>query len=396
MRKWKTLLSAIAMMLAVGMFTQTAYAAEEATVHEVDDITDVSSLTPDVYEVGAGNYENSVKFHLDKAGYVYVAAGSDVCYEGWGNLGSIEYFAVYTDASCKNLVNGDQSEAVWAEEFKIKKLCLEAGDYWVYFAKGNEPDDDYDVESTGEFALTVAVQYLDVAGNKNTTKEKAAKLDTNEDEAGFLSATTRTAWFSFDVASDNTVVNIGASIENAFEGEQKYNMEECTGVTIYNSKNSFVSAFNIDNTYNTMKKSELLTLKKGTYYIKVTGNNAYDDWGDLYTFERDNMGKINLHVVAVEPVAVAKWKNTKGLKAKLTYKKQDNVESYEIQYSTDVNFEKDVKKKEAGSETTKVTFKNLAKNNIYYVRVRAWEYDALEEETFAGAWGAVKKVKITK
>lgn len=395
MKKFKFLFSVLVMALAVGLFSQTACAEEVATVHEVDDITDTSGLSPDVYQVEAGKYTNSAKFHLDQAGYVYVAGSSNVCYEGWGALGTIEHFAVYTDANCKNLVKGDRSEAVWLDEFKVKKLCLEAGDYWVYFAKGNNDGDDYDVESTGEFALTVAVQYLDIAGSKNTTKAKAAKIAVDEDEAGFLSNTTRNAWFAFDVKSDNTVVNIGASLENAFEGEEKY-IPDYTGVTVYNSKNKVIDAFSIDSNYNSTVASKVLTLKKGTYYIKVTGDSAYDGWGDMYTLDRGNMGKVNLHVTTISKVSVSSWKNNASKKAQVVYKNLDGAEGYEIQYSTDKSFSKGVKTKKVNDKTLKATFSKLTKNKTYYVRVRAWKYDVLEENKLYGNWSAVKKVKITK
>ncbi len=395
MKKLKILFSALAFVLAVGLFSQTAYAAETATVHEVEDITDTSGLEPDVYQVEAGEYTNSAYFHLDKAGYVTVTGYSNVCYAS-NNLGTIEHFAVYTDENCKNMVVGDKVVAIWENGTHTKKLCLEAGDYWVYFAKENSEDSaDYDANSTGEFALTVAVQYLDLAGSKNTTKAKAAKVEVDEDVAGFLSNTTRTAWFAFDVKSDNTVVNIGASLENAFEGDDKYT-PDYTGVTVYNSKNKVIDAFNIDSNYNSTVASKVLTLKKGTYYIKVTGDSAYDGWGDLYTLDNGVMGKVNLHITTVSKVSVSSWKNSASKKAQVTFKKLAGAEGYEIQYSTDKSFSKGVKTKKVNAKTVKATFSKLTKSKKYYVRVRAWKYDVLDENKLYGNWSAVKSVKIAK
>lgn len=395
MKQFKGLLAVLTIVLAVGMLTQTAYAAEDATVHEVDDITDVSGLEPDVYQVEAGEYSNSAYFHLDEPGYVAVIGSSDVC-SGSNNLGTIEQFAVYTDEDCRNMVVGDKVEAVWEYGTKTKKLCLEAGDYWVCFAKENSEDSaEWDAESTGEFALTVAVQYVDVVGSKNTTKAKAAEVDVDKDVAGFLSGTTRTAWFAFDVSSDNTVVNIAASLENAFEGDDKYELDY-TGVTVYNSKNKVVDTFNLDKVYNNAVASKVLTLKKGTYYIKITGDNAYDDWGEMYTLEYNNMGKVNLHIITVGKVSVSSWKNSASKKAQVAFKKLAGAEGYEIQYSTDKSFSKGVKTKKTNAKTVKATFSKLTKNKTYYVRVRAWKYDALEEDKLYGTWSSVKKVKITK
>ena len=43
----------------------------------------------------------------------------------------------------------------------------------------------------------------------------------------------------------------------------------------------------------------------------------------------------------------------------------------------------------------KATISKLKKGNTYYVRVRAWDYDAADEKLY-GNWSAVKSVKITK
>ena len=396
MKKFKLLLPILALILTIGFFTQTTYAAETIPVNEVDDISDISGIEPIVYQVEAGTYSNSVHFQLDKPGYVAISGSSNVCADGWGNLGTIEHFAVYTTESCKTIAVGDTVEPVWADEFKTKHLCLDAGDYWVYFAKENtENSAEYDTISTGEFSLSVAVQYLDVAGSKNTTKANAAKIAVDKSEAGFLSGTTRTAWFAFDIASNNTVVNIGASIENAFEGDEKYELDY-TGVTVYNSKNKVIDAFNLECKYNSAIASKVLTLNKGTYYIKVTGDNAYDIWGDQYALDYKNMGKVNLYVTTVKKVTVSSWKNTASKKAQVVFKKLSDAMGYEIQYSTDKNFSKGVKTKKVNAKTLKVTFNKLAKNKTYYVRVRAWKYDALEENKLYGTWSTVKKVKITK
>lgn len=52
-----------------------------------------------------------------------------------------------------------------------------------------------------------------------------------------------------------------------------------------------------------------------------------------------------------------------------SWTKDKNASSYEIQYSTDSSFKKDVKKLTASSNTTKKTVKNLKKGKKYYVRI---------------------------
>lgn len=392
MKKWKTLLSALAIALALGMFTQTAYAAE-TTVHKVDDIEDVSGLTADVYQVGTGKYEETIKFHLDKPAYVCVKGSSDVATDFY-NLGTIEHFAVYTDEACTNRVLGDKVEAIWFEGVKEKFLCLDAGDYWVKVAKENREDSaEYDAVSSGEFTLTVAAQYLNVDGTKNTSKAKAQKIDVNTDVTGFLSSTTRNSWFRFDIKTDNTIVNFGMSLKNAFEGKEGYE-PDYTGFIVYDSKDNIIANWNIESEYNNTALTDTYTFKKGTYYVKITGDNAWDDWGDLYKLEVNNKGVVNLHVTAVEVPAVKSWKNTGKSKAKVTYNKATLPEGYEVQYATESDFS-DAKVQKVKAKKAKAAISKLKKGETYYVRVRAWSYDVFDEVVY-GNWSAAKSVKITK
>ncbi len=392
MKKIKVLLSALALVLILGMFTQTAYAAE-TTVHEVDDIEDVSGLTSDVYQVGTGEYNEVIKFHLDKPAYVYLKGYSNVAVE-FNNLGTIEHFAVYTDETCINRVLGDRVEPIWFEETKEKFLCLDAGDYWVKVAKENVEDSaEYDAESSGQFALTVAAQYLDVDGTKNTTKSKAQKIGVNTDVTGFLSSTTRNAWFTFDVKTDNTVVNFGMSLKNAFEGKEGYE-PDYTGFTVYDSKDNIVASWNVASEYNNTVLTDTYTFKKGTYYVKFSGDSAWDDWGDLYELEVNNKGVVKLRVTAVEVPTVKSWKNTGKSKAKVAYNKVSSPEGYEVQYATASDFS-DAKVVKVKSNKAKAAISKLKKGSTYYVRVRAWSYDTFDDVVY-GNWSAAKSVKITK
>ena len=396
MKKWKVLLSAIAMMLAVGMFTQTAYAAEDATVHKVDDISDVSGLTADVYQVGEGKYEETIKFHLDKPAEVYLKGSSNVATDFY-NLGTIEHFAVYSDEACTNMVSGDKDEAIWFEEVKEKFLSLDAGDYWVKVAKANEEGDwtseEDDAKSSGQFTLIVAAQYLDVDATKNTSKTKAQKISVNKDVTGFLSSTTRNSWFTFDVKTDNTIVNFGMSLKNAFEGKEGYE-PDYTGFIVYDSKDNIVANCNIESEYNNTVFDGTYAFKKGTYYVKFTGDSAWDDWGDLYELEVNNKGVVNLHVTAVEVPTVKSWKNTGKSKAKVAYNKVTLPEGYEVQYAANSDFS-DAKITKVKANKAKAAISKLKKGSTYYVRVRAWSYDVFDEVVY-GNWSAVKSVKITK
>jgi len=87
---------------------------------------------------------------------------------------------------------------------------------------------------------------------------------------------------------------------------------------------------------------------------------------------------------------VGELKLTKGKKRfKATWKKLDNVNGYQIQYSLKKNMKK-AKIKNVSASKSKVTIKKLKKKKTYYVRVRA--YKNIKGNKYFGAWS--KKVKV--
>lgn len=85
-------------------------------------------------------------------------------------------------------------------------------------------------------------------------------------------------------------------------------------------------------------------------------------------------------------------KNVKGKKLFVKWKKDKNAKGYQISYSTNKKFKKNMKIK----DITKTTFtvKKLKKKKTYYVRVRA--YTLSNGKKVYGKWSSVKKVKIKK
>ena len=105
----KSLLAGLVMALAIVFLPQSVLAADQIPTTVVEDITDVQSVTSTNFQVGTGDYSNTVQFTLDKPAYVYVSAYSTVCLENyWTVLGTIEEFGVYSDENCSNLLLGDQ------------------------------------------------------------------------------------------------------------------------------------------------------------------------------------------------------------------------------------------------------------------------------------------------
>jgi hypothetical protein len=131
-----------------------------------------------------------------------------------------------------------------------------------------------------------------------------------------------------------------------------------------NSKMDSVS-FEIDNSndsymageYGHKKGSKNYTYKfaKGTYYLSFDGS-----YTGVYKF-------------TLRPTSVTLQKQTPSkTSAKITWKKGTG-KGYEIQYSTNSKFKKNVKvKRITKTSTVKTTIKNLKKNKKYYVRIRTY------------------------
>ena len=97
--------------------------------------------------------------------------------------------------------------------------------------------------------------------------------------------------------------------------------------------------------------------------------------------------------VTVKKASLKKVANVSGKKAKVTIKKVSGAKGYQILYSTDKKFKKNVKK--VLTKKTTCTLTKLKKKKTYYVKVRAYKLDSKGEKVF-GAYSKVKTVKIKK
>lgn len=393
MKKLKYLAAGFFMLCAVMLFPQKSLAAESVKVTTVQDITDVQTVSSTNFNVGTGYYENVVQFTLPKPAYVYVSAYSTVMHENYSNLGNIADFAVYSDANCSNMVLYGKNEGVSGNEKKEKYMCLDAGTYWVRFAKGK--GDSYNDGSNGQFRLSVAAQYLNVTATKNGSWARAKSVATDKNVTGFLSNSTRTSWYKFKV-TEGTTAKLAVSLENPL-GEEKFPTSH-TGITVYRANHQIVERFDVTDHYYERAASKVLSLKAGTYYIGITGDSSYTNiWDEtkLVSNDKRNMGVVNLKVTTLKKATLSKLTNVKGKKAQVTYKAVSGAKGYEVQYATDKKFKKGVKTVKANAKTTKVTISKLKKGSRYYVRVRAYKNDE-DGNKITGNWSAVKNVKISK
>ena len=74
------------------------------------------------------------------------------------------------------------------------------------------------------------------------------------------------------------------------------------------------------------------------------------------------------------------------------WKKDKKADGYQVQYSTDKKFKKNVKSVNVSKKTTKATVKKLKKGKTYRVRIRS--YKKINGKKYCSGWGKVKSVKV--
>ena len=101
--------------------------------------------------------------------------------------------------------------------------------------------------------------------------------------------------------------------------------------------------------------------------------------------------------VSITPIrqSVPALKSSKSRQMAVSWKKDTRATGYQIMYSTDKKFRKNVKTVNIKKyKTTHCTVKKLARNKRYYVRVRS--YKKVSGGKLYGSWSSTKNVKIKK
>ena len=85
----------------------------------------------------------------------------------------------------------------------------------------------------------------------------------------------------------------------------------------------------------------------------------------------------------------------KGFEAKWE-KQSTQTKGYQIQYSTDKKFKKNVKTKKCGKKKNSLTVSKLKAKKKYYVRMRKFRNVKKDEKKsrIYGSWSKVRKVKV--
>lgn len=143
-------------------------------------------------------------------------------------------------------------------------------------------------------------------------------------------------------------------------------------------------------TYKTGNKKVATVNSKGKVTVKGTGKATITVTAKATSTYSKCVKKITIYGVPKKP---GMKKLTAG-KKKFTvqWKKDKKADGYQVQYSTDKKFKKNVKSVNVSKKSTKATVKKLKKGKTYWVRMHS--YKKINGKKYYSGWGKVKSVKV--
>lgn len=143
-------------------------------------------------------------------------------------------------------------------------------------------------------------------------------------------------------------------------------------------------------TYKTGNKKVATVNSKGKVTVKGTGKATITVTAKATSTYSKCVKKITVYGVPKKP----EMKKLTAGKKKFTvqWKKDKKADGYQVQYSTDKKFKKNVKSVNVSKKSTKATVKKLKKRKTYRVRVRS--YKKIDGKKYYSGWGKVKSVKV--
>ena len=143
-------------------------------------------------------------------------------------------------------------------------------------------------------------------------------------------------------------------------------------------------------TYKTGNKKVATVNSKGKVTVKGTGKATITVTAKATSTYSKSVKKITVYGVPKKP----EMKKLTAGKKKFTvqWKKDKKADGYQVQYSTDKKFKKNVKSVNVSKKSTKATVKKLKKRKTYRVRVRS--YKKINGKKYYSGWGKMKSVKV--
>ena len=143
-------------------------------------------------------------------------------------------------------------------------------------------------------------------------------------------------------------------------------------------------------TYKTSNKKVATVNSKGKVTVKGTGKATITVTAKATSTYSKCVKKSTVYGVPKKPETK---KLTAGKKRfTVQWKKDKKADGYQVQYSTDKKFKKNVKSVNVSKKSTKATVKKLKKGKTYRVRIRS--YKKINGKKYYSGWSKMKSVKV--
>lgn len=203
-------------------------------------------------------------------------------------------------------------------------------------------------------------------------------------------------WEYYTVRANYKTEKTDQKKDNTTEKKTKKSNQKITGISS-SYKKAYNSSFTLKPkakgkiTYKSSNTKVATVNSKGKVKIKGTGKVTITITAKETSAYKKQTKKVTIYAVPGK----RDIKKLSSGKKKLTvqWKKDNRSDGYQVQYSTDKKFKKNVKNVVIGKkQTTKQTIKKLKTGKKYYVRIRS--YKKISGKKYYGTWSSKKTVKV--
>ena len=359
----------------------------------VSDMKNRGSLTLNIYPYDA-KYRENVIWESSDPSVISVKKGSEgVCDKYYYHTadwkvykpGEATITAKYTDKETKQVI----SRSIQLKFTKAIRECSAQAADCTYTGKSLKPEV---IIKDGSVKLKQGTDYT--ISYSDNTKPGTGKAIIK----GTGNYTGETVAY-FEIQKKDSTRDSGEKDQKT--DQKKDNTTEKSGQKITGISSSYKKAYNSSFTLKPKAKGKITYKSSNTKVATVNSKGKVKIKGT---------GKVTITITAKETSAYKKQtkkvtiyavpgkrdiKKLSSGKKKLTvqWKKDNRSDGYQVQYSTDKKFKKNVKNVVIGKkQTTKQTIKKLKTGKKYYVRIRS--YKKISGKKYYGTWSSKKTVKV--
>lgn len=365
----------------------------------VSDMKNRGSLTLNIYPYDA-KYRENVIWESSDPSVISVKKGSEgVCDKYYYHTadwkvykpGEATITAKYTDKETKQVI----SRSIQLKFTKAIRECSAQATDCTYTGKSLKPEV---IIKDGSVKLKQGTDYT--ISYSDNTKPGTGKAIIK----GIGNYTGETVAY-FEIQKKNSTTDSGEKDQKTDQKKDNTTdsgkKTEKSGQKITGISSSYKKAYNSSFTLKPKAKGKITYKSSNTKVVTVNSKGKVKIKGT---------GKVTITITAKETSAYKKQKKKVTIyavpgkrdikklssgKKKLTvqWKKDNRSDGYQVQYSTDKKFKKNVKNVVIGKkQTTKQTIKKLKTGKKYYVRIRS--YKKISGKKYYGTWSSKKTVKV--